>query len=72
MQDFQEEFRSPGPGESAGVSTELMSMDELQRIHARNVVEKVGGNKSRAADVLGISRVTLYKLLAGSDGTDQS
>jgi DNA-binding protein Fis len=43
----------------------------LQRIHARNVVEKLGGNKSRAADVLGISRVTLYKLLAPSGEAEQ-
>jgi DNA-binding NtrC family response regulator len=69
--DFQEEFHSPAPGEAGGVRTELMTMDELQRIHARNVVEKLGGNKSRAADVLGISRVTLYKLLAPSGEAEQ-
>lgn len=72
VQDFQEEFRGPAPGELAGINTELMSMEEMQRMHARSVVEKVGGNKSRAADLLGISRVTLYKLLSTSDGTDQS
>ena len=71
VQDFQEEFRSAAPGEAAGIRTELMSMEEMQRIHARNVLEKVGGNKSRAADVLGISRVTLYKLLSVPDGAGE-
>jgi len=72
VQDFQEELRSPGPGEVSRVQTEIMSMEEMQRVHARNVVARLGGNKSRAADVLGISRVTLYKLLAGSDGAGES
>lgn len=66
VDDFQEEFRNPGPHEPGGMKTEMVPMEEMQRIHARNVLEKVGGNKSRAADILGISRVTLYKLLAGT------
>jgi transcriptional regulator with PAS, ATPase and Fis domain len=73
VEDFQEEFRNAGRRESGGMKTDMVSMDQMQRIHARNVMEKVGGNKSRAADILGISRVTLYKLLAGSgDGAGES
>ncbi len=46
---------------------QLVPLDEIQRRHARRVVECVGGNKLQAAEILGISRATLYRLLAGSD-----
>jgi len=42
----------------------LISLDELQKRHTRRVLEKVGGNKSQAAEILGISRATIYQLLA--------
>jgi DNA-binding NtrC family response regulator len=43
--------------------TDLIPLDEVQRRYARQVVYKVNGNKLRAAEILGISRNTLYKLL---------
>jgi DNA-binding NtrC family response regulator len=42
---------------------DLASFDELQQRHLLRVLEKVGGNKARAAEILGISRATLYTLL---------
>jgi len=42
----------------------LLSMDEVQERHLVSVLERMGGDKSRAAEVLGISRSTLYNLLA--------
>jgi DNA-binding NtrC family response regulator len=50
------------PAASAGQT--LVSLDEMQRIHTLRVIEAVGGNKVRAAAVLGVSRATLYRLLA--------
>jgi len=47
---------------SAG-SDALLSIRELDRLHARRVLERVGGNKVKAAEVLGISRTHLYELL---------
>jgi DNA-binding NtrC family response regulator len=44
-------------------SDALLSMRELDRLHARHVVEHVGGNKVKAAEILGISRTHLYELL---------
>jgi DNA-binding NtrC family response regulator len=44
----------------------LMSIDQLERRHAQRVLEHVGGNKVRAAEVLGISRTHLYQLLKES------
>lgn len=48
------------------VSPELMTMDALQRLHAARVLEAFGGNKVKAAEVLGISRGSLYRLLRDS------
>lgn len=42
---------------------ELLSLDALSRRHARTVLEHFGGNKSKAAEVLGVTRSTLYRLL---------
>jgi len=41
----------------------MMSLQQVERNHARRVLEMVGGNKLRAAEILGISRSTLYNLL---------
>ncbi len=39
------------------------SLDEVERSHILRVLEECGGNQSRAADVLGIDRVTLHHKL---------
>jgi DNA-binding NtrC family response regulator len=44
----------------------LATMEEIQRRHAVRVLEAVGGNKVKAAEVLGISRGSLYRLLRES------
>jgi len=40
-----------------------LTLDELERAYILEVLTSVGGNKSRAADILGIDRKTLYRKL---------
>jgi two-component system NtrC family response regulator len=42
----------------------LLTFEELQRVHLQRVLEHVAGDKTRAAEILGISRSTLYNLLS--------
>lgn len=44
------------------VSTDL-SLEEMERVHIRRVVDAHGGNKAAAARALGITRRTLYRKL---------
>ena len=39
------------------------SLSELDRRYAREVLRQTGGNKTRAAEILGIDRKTLYRIL---------
>jgi two-component system response regulator HydG len=41
----------------------VRTLDELNRDYAEKVLDYVGGNKSRAADLLGISRTSLWRIL---------
>jgi DNA-binding NtrC family response regulator len=45
---------------------EQLSLDQAARKHAQRVLAHVGGNKVRAAEILGISRTYLYELLKKS------
>jgi DNA-binding NtrC family response regulator len=48
----------------------LMSIREMNRMHARHVLDRAGGNKVKAAEILGISRTHLYELL--KDASEES
>ncbi len=50
--------------EVAGGERGLISLEETERRHVLHVLEAVGGNKSLAAQVLGVDRKTLYRKLA--------
>ncbi|MGB9431582.1 MAG: helix-turn-helix domain-containing protein, partial [Candidatus Acidiferrum sp.] len=50
--------------EPAPQDGKLLTFEELQRRHLQRVLEHVEGDKTRAAEILGISRSTLYNLLA--------
>ncbi|HVY60856.1 MAG TPA: helix-turn-helix domain-containing protein, partial [Planctomycetota bacterium] len=44
-------------------TTEIISLDELERRYILRVFELVGGNKAHAARLLGLDRATLYRRL---------
>jgi DNA-binding NtrC family response regulator len=55
------------PDEEAPHSAKLPTLDQMQRRYAREVVERMGGDKAKAAAVLGVSRATVYRLIGGTD-----
>jgi DNA-binding NtrC family response regulator len=46
----------------AALYSDLVSLDELERRYLIHVLEAVGGNRTRAAEVLRIDRRTLYRM----------
>ena len=67
--DLPERLRNP-INEDDGADETFLSLEEVQRRHILRVLESVGGNKARAAEVLGIGRATIYQLLAKIKGLD--
>jgi two-component system, NtrC family, response regulator AtoC len=62
----------PGPGEISiegappiglpEAGSRIQTIDELEREHVIRVLELTGGNRKRAAELLGINRRTLYRM----------
>jgi DNA-binding NtrC family response regulator len=63
IDDLPEAFRTPINQEQL-VDEAFLSLDELQRRHIQRVLNAVGGNKARAAEILGIGRATIYQMLS--------
>jgi two-component system response regulator HydG len=63
IKDLPERLRSGFTGDSV-IDEGLLSLDEVQRRHVMRVLERVGGNKARAAEVLGLGRATIYQFLS--------
>ena len=59
------ELRRSGEGRPAPPSR--LTLEEMKRWYVAQVLEEAGGNKVRAAEVLGIDRRTLYRILARED-----
>jgi DNA-binding NtrC family response regulator len=64
---------SAGPDLHERLFADLPSLDEIERRYLLHVIEQVGGNRTRAAEVLGIDRRTLYRMAErfGIDLTDE-
>jgi DNA-binding NtrC family response regulator len=66
LDDLPEKVKSFRPEKfvvSANQPEEIVTIDELERRYILRVLSLVGGNKSRAAQVLGFDRRTLYRKL---------
>jgi DNA-binding NtrC family response regulator len=55
------------PTEAMYATEDLLPLKDMERSYVLRVLEKLGGNKVQAAQVLGISRGTLYSIL-GREG----
>jgi DNA-binding NtrC family response regulator len=60
-QDLPESVLAAPPLEKR-LFQDLPTLDELERRYLMHVLEAVGGNRSRAAEALGIDRRTLYRM----------
>ncbi|WP_244084517.1 helix-turn-helix domain-containing protein [Desulforhabdus sp. TSK] len=58
-EDLPSEFYA----DRAARSRPTKTLEDMERDHIMAVLEETGGNQSRAAEVLGINRKTLYKKL---------
>ena len=59
------EVGAPSPDRTGGGDPGLVSLEEVEKRHIRRVLEACGGNKTQAAKLLGISRLTLRSKVSG-------
>jgi two-component system response regulator AtoC len=68
LEDFPPEIRRVGDAGGSGMATEGLessvkstSLEELEKAHILKVLQEVHFNKSKASEILGIDRATLYR-----------
>ena len=60
------------PGQAPRLPTPRMTLEQVKRWYVSKVLEETGGNKLRAAEVLGIDRSTLYRILERGASEDEA
>jgi two-component system response regulator HydG len=71
LDDLPEKIRKYRPDRlvfAVGDLSEVLTIDELERRYIQRVLALVDGNKSKAADLLGLDRRTLYRRLDRDGG----
>jgi len=71
VHDLPEYVWESRPGEVQEESTPA-TLEQVERTHALRIMESVGGNKVRAAELLGVSRAKLYRILRDNDSPEDS
>ena len=67
-EDLALEGASP-PTDGPALPARGMSLEAVKRWYVHRTLEEAGGNKQRAAEMLGVDRRTLYRLLAREAGS---
>jgi DNA-binding NtrC family response regulator len=63
VDDLPSTLRDPSPNaETPSFFADLPSLDELEKRYLKHVLAEVNNNRSRAAEVLGVDRRTLYRM----------
>ena len=72
LADLPADLRRPSREAAQQLFQDLPTLEELERRYLRHVLEAIGGNRSRAAEIMGIDRRTLYRMAErfGLDLTD--
>jgi two-component system, NtrC family, response regulator AtoC len=60
--DISEDLNPHETGKSSSSSHALVTLEEMKRRYVEKILDQTGGNQSKAAEVLGINRKTLYRL----------
>lgn len=60
-EDFPNEIRGIAPAEVAEPADSGTSLEQMERAHILRVLQETGFNKTKASEVLGIDRATLYR-----------
>lgn len=71
VRDLPEYIRDKQPSEAQDEKT-VTTLEQMEKSHALRILESVGGNKVRAAELLGVSRTKLYRILGDSDSSESS
>lgn len=66
VRDLPEYLSAPNAAEATGDDDADLPLAEVERRHAVRVLARTGGNKVRAAKILGINRATLARLVDGN------
>jgi DNA-binding NtrC family response regulator len=69
-EDLPESVRHAPASAPSAMPADRPNLEELSRRYAQLVLKEVGGNKTRAAELLGIDRKTLYRLVDGESNGD--
>jgi two-component system, NtrC family, response regulator AtoC len=62
--DLPRRIRAEKKGDLAQTLPSHLPLAELEKIYIQKILEEAGGNKKKAADILGIDRRTLYRMAA--------